>query len=194
MTSTNLSQRRIEELMHEHIEIVPYDAQWPLRYAAIEAKLVRSLPPDLVIRMAHIGSTAVPGLSAKPVIDVQVEVTHLDRVRREVVPIMLDLGYEFIWRPSIGEHTPFYAWFIKRDERGQRTQHVHMVEPDAASEDRILFRDALRRWPEEAGRYEELKKTLVQRYPDDRKAYTESKSDHIRRVVARARAHNPSTP
>lgn len=194
MTPTNIPQRRIEELMHESIEIVPYDPNWPTRYAEIEARLARSLPPDLVIRIDHIGSTAVPGLHAKPVIDVQVEVKDLDRVRREVVPIMQDLGYEFIWRPSIGEHAPFYAWFIRRDERGQRTQHVHMVVPDEASMDRILFRDALRRWPEEASRYERLKRELARRYPQDRKAYTESKTEHIRSIVARARAIAPPTP
>jgi|688.fasta_scaffold45684_3 GrpB-like predicted nucleotidyltransferase (UPF0157 family) len=178
---------RITELTHEHIEIVPYDAEWLMRFAKEEARLLRSLPADLVIRIDHIGSTAVPGLSAKPIIDVQVEVSSLERVRREVVPIMKDLAYEFIWRPTIGEHGPFYAWFIKRNAKGERTVHVHMVEPDEASEDRLLFRDHLRAHPHEAQRYEALKQGLAHAHPDDRAAYTLSKTPFIAEVIREAR-------
>ena len=178
---------RITELTHEHIEIVPYDAEWLMRFAKEEARLLRSLPADLVIRIDHIGSTAVPGLSAKPIIDVQVEVSSLERVRREVVPIMKDLAYEFIWRPTIGEHGPFYAWFIKRNAKGERTVHVHMVEPDEASEDRLLFRDHLRAHPHEAQRYEALKQGLASAHPDDRAAYTLSKTPFIAEVIREAR-------
>src|SRR5690242_17571372 len=137
-------KQRIEELTHEHIDLVPHDPHWATRYAELEMLLSRSLPVDLVTRCAHIGSTAIPGLWAKPIIDVQVEVTSLDRVRREVAPIMKDLGFEYIWRPTMGEKAPFYAWFIQRNAKGERTAHVHMVEPDEASEDRLLFRDYLK--------------------------------------------------
>lgn len=185
---------RITELTREHIAIEPYDPAWPMRYAEEEDRLLRSLPPDLVIRIDHIGSTSVPGLSAKPIIDVQVEVSSLERVRREVVPIMKDLAYEFIWRPSIGEHGPFYAWFIKRNAQGERTFHVHMVEPDEASDDRLLFRDHLRAHPEEAQRYEALKQGLAAAHPNDRAAYTLSKTPFIAEVIRKAReARNPTS-
>ncbi|HMC97802.1 MAG TPA: GrpB family protein, partial [Flavobacteriales bacterium] len=113
-------RHRIEELVHEHVDLVPYDPTWPKLYLDVETRLSRSLPLDLVMRIDHIGSTAIPGCTAKPIIDVQVEVTSLQRVRNEVVPIMDDLGYEFIWRPTMGEQAPFYAWFIKRDVKGRR--------------------------------------------------------------------------
>jgi GrpB-like predicted nucleotidyltransferase (UPF0157 family) len=184
--------QRITELMRERIAIVPYDEQWPLRYADIEMKLQRSLPVDLVTRMAHIGSTAVHGLSAKPIIDVQVEVTSLDRVRREVVPIMRDLGYEYIWRPTMGEEAPFYAWFIGRNAVGERTEHIHMVEPDTASADRILFRDFLRAHASEALRYEALKRSLHAAHPNDRAAYTCGKTDFIASIVTNARNTLPT--
>lgn len=174
---------RIAELIREPIDIVPYDPEWPLRYAEEEARLARALPVDLVLRIAHIGSTAVPGLSAKPIIDIQVEVTSLDRVRREVVRIMQDLAYEFIWRPSMGEKAPFYAWFIKRDASGRRTHHVHMVEPDKASEDRVLFRDRLRRLPEERERYGSLKMRLAAHFANDRARYTLGKSAFVDEMV-----------
>ncbi len=178
---------RITELTREHIAIAPYDPAWPLRYAEEEDRLVRSLPTDMVIRIDHIGSTSVLGLSAKPIIDVQVEVTSLERVRREVVPIMKDLSYEFIWRPSIGEHGPFYAWFIKRNAKGERTFHVHMVEPDEASDDRLLFRDHLRAHPHQAQRYEALKKGLASAHPNDRAAYTQLKTPFIAEIIREAR-------
>jgi GrpB-like predicted nucleotidyltransferase (UPF0157 family) len=100
---------------------------------------------------------------------------------------MKDLAYEFIWRPTIGEHGPFYAWFIKRNAKGERTVHVHMVEPDEASEDRLLFRDHLRAHPHEAQRYEALKQGLAHAHPDDRAAYTLSKTPFIAEVIREAR-------
>lgn len=190
MEATNITAERIRQLTHEHIELVPFDPTWKERYQGLEMLLARSLPPDLVKRMTHIGSTAIPGLWAKPIIDVQVEVTSLDRVRREVVPVMKDLGFEYIWRPTMGEKAPFYAWFIQRNAKGVRTAHVHMVEPDEASEDRLLFRDHLCRHPDEAARYEALKRDLLRRFPDDRASYTQGKSAYVASVVAKARAQH----
>ncbi len=174
---------RIAELTREQVSIVVYDERWPGLYGIEEERLVRALPPGLVKRIAHIGSTAVPGMSAKPIIDIQVEVITLEHVQRDVVPLMEDIGYEFIWRPTIGEEAPFYAWFIKRDHGGHRTHHVHMVEPDQASTDRIHFRDLLRSDHELAGQYEVLKRDLASANLGDRAAYTASKTPFIRNVL-----------
>lgn len=186
-TSTRIPSERIAELTREPIAITPYDPAWPARYAAEEARLKAALPGDLCTCIAHIGSTAVPGLSAKPVIDIQVEVTDLGRVRIEVVPVMKQLGYEFIWRPSMGERAPWYAWFIARDGAGNRMVHVHMVEPDHATADRLLFRDYLRARPEAAAAYESLKRALAQEFPNDRAAYTAHKSAFIQDALREAR-------
>jgi GrpB-like predicted nucleotidyltransferase (UPF0157 family) len=182
---------RIAELARERIAIVPYNERWPQHYAEVEAKLVRSLPMDIVIRIAHIGSTAVPDLSAKPIVDVQVEVTSLHRVRKEVVPIMNDLGYEYVCRPTMGERAPFYAWFIARDANGERTEHVHMVEPDPASQDRILFRDHLRAQVEDARAYATLKAYLHRIHASDRAAYTQGKTEFVNALVLKARSSRP---
>jgi GrpB-like predicted nucleotidyltransferase (UPF0157 family) len=180
-------QERLEILEREPITLLPYDPSWPIRYGELETLLERSLPRGLWTRIAHIGSTSVPGMSAKPIIDIQVEVISSDRVRREVVPIMRDLGYEYIWRPTMGEQAPFYAWFIARNATGQRITHVHMVEPDAASEDRIRFRDFLRSHPQVAQRYEQLKLDLFEAHPLDRAAFTRGKSEFIASILHQAR-------
>jgi GrpB-like predicted nucleotidyltransferase (UPF0157 family) len=175
-------------LAKEQFAIVPYDPQWPARYAEVEGQLKRMLPRMLAQRITHIGSTAVPGLSAKSIIDVQVEVSSVELVKRDVLPVMEAAGYEFVWRPSMGDDAPFYAWFILRNAAGERTVHVHMVEPGQASVDRIIFRDHLRNHPEEAEAYEALKKDLAKRHPKDRTAYTLSKSSYIKEVLVKARS------
>ena len=180
-------RHRIDLLAKEAIRLAPYDPVWPERYAELEAEIKAAMPRMLMQRITHIGSTAVPGLSAKPVIDVQVEVSDLEEVRCEVVPRMEALGYEFIWRPTMGDAAPFYAWFIKRDDHGARYAHVHMVQPGQASVDRIVFRDHLREHPELRDRYEALKHDLAQRFPNDRAAYTQHKTDFVNEVLALAR-------
>jgi GrpB-like predicted nucleotidyltransferase (UPF0157 family) len=140
-----------------------------------------------MLRIAHIGSTSVPGLGGKPIVDVQVEVNDLEAIRRDVVPRLEDAGYEFVWRPSMGDSTPFYAWFIKRDAQGRRVVHVHMVPPGQASADRIAFRDHLREHPEMAARYLELKRDLAKRFARDREGYTRNKTAFVQEVLALAR-------
>ncbi|MGV3638807.1 MAG: GrpB family protein [Flavobacteriales bacterium] len=187
MDGTTPHAKRIAALMKERIAVVPYDPEWPKRYAELELRLKKLLPKNLVQRIAHIGSTAVPGLSAKPIIDVQVEVNDLEEVRERVVPLLEAEGYEFIWRPSIGESAPFYAWFIKRDAQGERTEHIHIVSPDHVSAERIIFRDLLRKHPEEAAAYEALKSQLVRKHTRDRAAYTAGKTAFIQDVLRKGR-------
>jgi GrpB-like predicted nucleotidyltransferase (UPF0157 family) len=162
--------------------VVPYDPAWPARYLEVEKEVKRLLPRRLMQRIAHIGSTSVPGLSAKPIIDVQVEV-----IRENVAPLMEEAGFEFLWRTTIGDDDPHYAWFILRDADGRRTAHIHMVRPGQASVDRIVFRDYLCAFPEEAKRYAELKADLARRHPKDRTAYTAEKSAYVAGVLAKAR-------
>lgn len=190
--ATNISLHRIAELASEPIDVVTYSPEWPVRYATEEVRLRNTLPRAICTRIEHIGSTAVPGLSAKPVIDVQVECTDLQQVCRVVVPLMAALGYEFIWRPTMGEKAPHYAWFIGRDADGRRMFHVHMVEPDEATSDRLLFRDYLRAHPQVAHQYEQLKQDLASAHPADRASYTHAKTPFIAGVLERARReHQP---
>jgi GrpB-like predicted nucleotidyltransferase (UPF0157 family) len=138
----------------------------------------------------HCGSTAVPGLPAKPIIDMLVEVTDLDETRRVIAPLLEGQGYDYFWRPTAGDDTPpFYAWFIKRGRDGARTHHIHMVEAGFEHWDRLLFRDYLREHPETAQEYAALKLSLSERYRNDRVAYTRAKADFIGCITMLAKRH-----
>ena len=169
--------------------MVPYDPEWP-RMFETEAGFLRSkFPESLIVRGEHFGSTAIPGCSAKPIIDMLVEVGSLDETRKQVAPVLESEGYDYFWRPIFGDTGDFYAWFIKRDSDGRRTHHIHMVEADSELWDRLYFRDYLIEFPDEAQRYGELKRELSERYADDRIAYTESKTDFIVSVTEKAKRY-----
>jgi GrpB-like predicted nucleotidyltransferase (UPF0157 family) len=180
---------RVRRLVQEHVEVVPYDPTWAERFRSEREHLLSCLPADLVRRVEHFGSTAVPGLSAKPIVDILVEVTDLVRTQERIVPVLEAQGYEYFWRPTSGDDVPpFYAWFIKRDASGQRTHHIHMVEASFREHwDRLLFRDYLIAHPDVARRYQELKLKLASRYTEDRLAYAREKAAFIDEVTAAAR-------
>lgn len=177
-------EQKLERVLKDKVVIVPYDPTWPDQFLAERNHLLGCLPGDLIRRIEHFGSTAVPGLASKPIIDMLVEVTHLDQVRQCIVPILEGQGYDYFWRPTEGNDVPpFYAWFIKRNKHGQRTHHIHMVEGHFKHWDRLLFRDYLIENPTVAGEYQELKYKLARDFPADRIAYTKAKTKFIRRVT-----------
>ena len=169
-------EQRIEEAIREEISIVPYNPVWPILFESEAIFLESKLPGSLVSRIEHFGSTAVPGLAAKPVIDILVQVGSLEETKKLIVPLLESEGYDYFWRTD----TPSpYAWFIKRDSEGKRTHHIHMVEADSKLWDRLYFRDYLKEFPAEAKRYETLKLSLADEYPNDRIAYTKGKTEFV---------------
>jgi GrpB-like predicted nucleotidyltransferase (UPF0157 family) len=130
----------------------------------------------------------VPGLAAKPIVDMLVEVASLEETKARIAPVLEAQGYDYCWRPTAGDDTPpFYAWFIKRDERGARTHHIHMVEPHFEHWARLRFRDYLIAHPEVAREYGELKRRLSAAHHGDRVKYTEAKAEFISRVTRQAK-------
>src|SRR5262245_53340619 len=121
-------EQRIQRVLRDEVAIVPYDPTWPESFRREKEHLLACLPGDLVRRIEHFGSTAVPGLSAKPVVDVLVEVSDLEATKVRIAPVLEAQGYDYFWRASHDDDLPpFYAWFIKRDPHtGARTHHVHM--------------------------------------------------------------------
>ena len=183
-------EQRIRRVTHEDVAIVPYDPQWPELFRREKEHLLSCLPSELLRRVEHFGSTAVPGLAAKPVVDMLVEVTDLVATRTRIGPLLEGQGYDYFWRPTHGnDGPPFYAWFIKRDPGSRaRTYHIHMVERDFIDHwDRLLFRDYLIDHPPVAQEYQSLKLRLASAHPNDRVAYTKGKTEFVLRVTELAK-------
>jgi GrpB-like predicted nucleotidyltransferase (UPF0157 family) len=183
-------EEKIARVVKEEVAVVPYDPRWPDMFEQERLHLLSCLPADLIRRIEHFGSTAVHGLSSKPIVDMLVEVASLDETRRIIVPILEAQRYDYLWRPTSGDDTPpFYVWFIKRDKSGNRTHHIHIVESQFEHWDRLLFRDYLIEHPDIAREYGDLKIWLSSAHQNDRTAYTEAKSDFIRRVTETAKQY-----
>lgn len=181
-------EEKVARVVKEEVAVVPYDPRWPEMFERERLHLLACLPSDLVRRIEHFGSTAVPGLPAKPIVDMLVEVSSLDETRRRIAPILEAQGYDYFWRPSWGDDVPpFYAWFIKRDADGNRTHHIHMVEAGFEHWDRLLFRDYLIEHPDVAREYGNLKRKLSGAHQGDRVAYTQAKGEFIREVTQKAK-------
>ena len=182
-------RKKIERLVNEPVSLAEYNPAWPDLFEEEAAYLKELFYPEIILRIEHFGSTSVQGCTAKPVIDMLVEVVCLDRVKSEVVPSLENKGYEFLWRGIFGAEPPHYAWFIKRDQNGNRTHHLHMVEGDSELWDRLYFRDWLRTHPEEVEKYSLLKRSLSNRYHDNREKYTKAKTKYIKTITRIAKAH-----
>jgi GrpB-like predicted nucleotidyltransferase (UPF0157 family) len=181
---------RVQKAIREEITIVPYDPVWPEMFESEKKVLLSLFTDDLVKRIEHFGSTAVPGLSAKPVIDMLVEVASLKETKKVIVPVLIPMGYEYFWRPTWGDDVPpFYAWFIKRNESGKRTHHIHMVEKNFEHWDRLLFRDYLIEHPYIAKEYESLKQRISADFTGDRAGYTNAKTQFILKITAAAKEY-----
>ena len=183
-------EQLIKRVTQEDVAIVSYNSVWPRMFEEEKRRLLATLPPELIKRIEHFGSTAIPGLAAKPIVDILVEVTSLEETKKRIVPVLEAQGYDYFWRPTHGDDgPPFYAWFIKRNSAGVRTHHIHMVESDFEHWDRLLFRDYLIQHPELAKEYETLKLDLARDYPNNRIAYTNGKTEFIVRVTQAAKEY-----
>ena len=161
--------------------IAPYDATWPDRFQQL-ARPMRAALGTVALRIDHIGSTAVAGLAAKPVIDMQISVIDFEPLDAYRLPLE-QLGYLF--RANNPELTKRYF----RESPGLPRVHIHVRRAGSFSEQfALLFRDYLRTHPESASQYAQLKLELAQQYAqvEERAAYTESKGPFIWQVMARA--------
>jgi GrpB-like predicted nucleotidyltransferase (UPF0157 family) len=166
----------------DRVVIVDPDPEWDRKFAEVGASL-RGLLGARVLGVEHIGSTAVPGLAAKPIIDVLVGLASMAEVFA-AVPELEAAGWEF--PDSINKELPARR-FGKQAVNGVRANHVHLVVHDAEEWTNLLvFRDALRADPGLAERYEELKRDLAVRFADEREKYTAAKTEFVRGVLARA--------
>ena len=169
--------------------VVPYDEAWQLLYQEERAHIERAIGP-WVEEIEHVGSTAVPGLAAKPIIDIMVGVKSL-----EDSPILVErlvgVGYEYV--PEFERVLPFRRYFRKMRER-RRTHQIHLVERSNTEwwDRHLLFRDYLRVHPKITGEYARLKYVLSDRFGEDREAYTDAKTHFISEVVRHAQENERS--
>lgn len=161
----------------EPIRLCPYDPSWTTRFDEERVALEGAIGEWVVGGVHHVGSTAVPGLEAKPIIDILVGVRSLDESRVCFEPLAR-LGY--VYAPYRVEEM---HWFCKPDP-SRRTHHLHLVPVDSKRyRDELAFRDRLREDTEIAAEYLALKRSLASRFANDREAYTEARSDLVRRVL-----------
>jgi GrpB-like predicted nucleotidyltransferase (UPF0157 family) len=144
------------------------------------------LPPSLVIAIEHFGSTAIPGLAAKPIIDILIAVTSLAEAREHAIPPLEAMGYSY-WRENPKTDRLFLVKGLP-PRADRRTHHIHMTQTNSELWQRLLFRDYLRLHPVEARTYEQLKRILAANYHEDREAYTAAKTDYIQEVMKKAAA------
>lgn len=170
----------IYRMTHDEIKLALYDEAWPVAFESERQRVVAALG-ELALAVHHIGSTAVPGLSAKPIVDLMVEVRQLDHAQACIAPLA-GLGYAFVDHPENTDRRFF--------RRGMpRTQHLHIVETGSACfEDLLDFRDALRTDSALREDYQRLKTDLSQRYRCDRAAYTINKSAFVVATLSTWRA------
>jgi GrpB-like predicted nucleotidyltransferase (UPF0157 family) len=171
----------LEQAIHEEVALAPYDPSWPALFAHERERLLSSLPQMLAVE--HIGSTAVPGLPAKPIIDILAGVPSIAAADGLIEPI-LALGYTT--SREFNATLTDRRWFM-RSSHGKRTHHLHVVvHGGQVWLDRLRFRDLLRLDTGLAQSYLQLKTELAVRFRQDREAYTQGKTAFVAAAIAAA--------
>ncbi len=178
--------------MGRPVIIVDYDPAWPARFEEVRRQLARALG-DVALRIEHVGSTSVPGLAAKPILDIDVVIESAQQLAVAVARLAA-LGYEHQGdRGVVGREA-----FRPREATSPRTwppHHLYVCARDSSELRRHLaFRDWLRGHVEDRRRYAALKRELARRYRDDRDAYSEAKSDFVEGVSAKASEKKETRP
>lgn len=175
--------------MSDQIVISEYDPRWPAIYEEEVARIL-AVAGDAITAVEHVGSTSVPGLGAKPIIDIMAAVAQIDGAMALVEPLSA-LGYTYMleYEKLIPERR-----FFRRGLESA-SHHLHIVETTTDFWiDHLLFRDYLRAHRETAVEYEKIKRRLAARLGDDRAAFTMAKTSFIEPVLARARTWRESNP
>jgi GrpB-like predicted nucleotidyltransferase (UPF0157 family) len=168
----NLSPSRDDD----KILLREYNPEWPVLYEQCAARLKSIFGPN--IRIEHYGSTSIPGMAAKPVIDILMEIPSVEEARRRTISRFNSPVWEY-WQ--YWDHMAF----IRRDERtGVRTHHIHVAPKDHKIWRGLIFRDYLRSHMDIAREYERLKTELAIKFNQDREGYTEAKGEFVRRVLS----------
>lgn len=165
----------------DEIEIVDYDLRWPFLFDEEATCLRAVLDPSMIVGLEHFGSTAIPGLAAKPIIDILIAVPSLAIARATFVEALRKLDYIY-WADNPKKDRMFFVKGMP-PFGSKRSHHVHVTELTGELWQRLAFRDYLRAHPEESATYERLKKRLAVAHQTDRDAYTDAKSAYVESVM-----------
>ncbi|HEX6708696.1 MAG TPA: GrpB family protein [Rubrobacter sp.] len=163
--------------------LAEYDPGWPALFEAEKERIMDAIGPQ-ALAIEHVGSTAIPGMPAKPVIDVMAGTRNVAETADACTAPLQNIGYEYIPKPALLDRRFFRrgAWLL------ECMYHLHMVELGGDTWYRYtLFRDALRADPDVARGYQELKQQLAAEYRFDRATYTAAKNSFVEGVVDEAR-------
>ena len=159
--------------------LVPYDDSWPRQFD-IEAALIEASLDVQPVSIEHIGSTAIPGIAAKPIIDIMVLIDSIGDAQHFIDQLKT---LEYHYHPYGEDIFPERRWHCKPNPR-HRTHHLHLVERDSQFHfDHLLFRDYLRANRGKAVAYESLKISLAKQFPNDRESYTDGKSEFVGNIL-----------
>ncbi len=170
----------------KRLVIVPYDPQWPALYER-ERDAIRRVIGDRLMAIEHVGSTAVPNLGAKPIVDVMGALPHLADAAACIAPLAA-IGYQFV--PEAMRDLPddrYFERWTEGYEQGIELAHLHLTAHGSAFwRDHLLFRDFLRTHPQTASEYEDLKRQLASRHVSGA-TYAPAKGEFIQAVLTQAR-------
>jgi GrpB-like predicted nucleotidyltransferase (UPF0157 family) len=169
------------------VKVVPHDPKWRDEFE-VESRSVAEALGQNVVAVHHIGSTAIPGIHAKPIIDLLVEVRNLDKVDGQNLE-METLGYEVMGEFGISGR----RFFRKDNSEGVRTHHIHAFETGSAQVERhLMFRNYMLAHPDDAWIYSNLKRELARKYPQDIDSYMDGKDGFIKEMDEKARQWSKS--
>ena len=168
----------------DEIVVVDYDPEWPTRFAEIAGRVQTAFRDGPLITVEHIGSTAVPGLAAKPIIDIDIVILSSSDIPNSIARLAV-IGYVHEGNKGVEGREAFH--WPPRTTR----HHLYLCLSDNAEYHRhIAFRDYLRNHAITAGQYQALKRNLALSFRDDRLAYNEGKTDFVEQVLEKARSED----
>ncbi|NHJ49711.1 MAG: GrpB family protein [Asgard group archaeon] len=170
--------------MSEQVIVEEYNPNWKSKYSKIREDILEKIG-DFVVEIEHIGSTAIPGLASKPIIDVMIGTQSLEDADK-CIPRIIEMNFEYVKEhEKVLPNRRFFRKPVKG--LGQREYHIHMVVfNDEFWKRQLLFRDYLITHPKVLKAYEELKRKLALKFKDNRQAYSDGKDDFIQKILIEA--------
>lgn len=163
-------------------QLEPYDDEWVNLFRKEAQSLMELLPEESLLEFHHIGSTAIPEMPAKPIIDIGVMINSFADAKEKIVPLMEKNGFDYRWRD---DRSPAFMTFVK--QAGDIGYEVHMAEEEHAFWDCLYFREFLKKHSSEARNYFDLKNELIKQFGEDHDSYNSGKVDYINRITKQAK-------